>query len=132
LNKPFLNSLTLLAILFIAGTTMAWAHHGSRISYDLDKKVTVEGVVTELDFVNPHVYFLFDVTEKDGKVTSWAAETLPPATFAARGWNKNTLKAGDKVVVTLFPSNTGAARGFLVKVTANGKVLYEDQAAPRE
>jgi hypothetical protein len=128
MRRPFVRKFALLAVFLMAGTAVAWAHHGSHISYDMEKTITVQGTITELDFVNPHVYFLFDVAEKDGKVTSWAAESGPPSGLAARGWNRNTLKPGDKVVVTLWPSRLGTPRGFLSKVTmSNGKVLFEQQ-----
>jgi len=110
----------------------ALAHHGSRISYDMNRMVTVSGVVTEFDWVNPHVYFLFDVNEK-GKVTNWAAETDPPSGMARYGWDKNYLKAGDKVTVTVWPSKTGAPRGFLAKlVKADGEITDHTGQQPPE
>jgi hypothetical protein len=130
MKRMFVSTLASLVVLFITGSSVAWAHHGSRISYDIDHTVTLEGVVTEVDYVNPHVYLLFDVTDKDGTVVNWAAETLPPGMLAPMGWNKNSLKAGDKVVATMWPSKTGAPRGFLGKLVGpTGKVLFE-HAAP--
>ena len=55
--------------LAVLSVRVALAHHGSRISYDMSRMVTVEGVVTEFDYINPHVYFLFDVTDDKGNVT---------------------------------------------------------------
>ncbi len=100
------------------------AHHGSRISYDLTKTVTVKGSVKEFDYVNPHVYFTFDVKDNQGHVTEWAAETDPPIMMGNRyGWSRNYLKPGDQVTVTLWQSKVGAPRGFLAKlVTADGRV----------
>jgi hypothetical protein len=101
------------------------AHHGSRISYDLTKTVTLKGTIKEVQYVNPHVYFLFDVKDAQGNVTEWGAETDPPIMLERRyGWSKRYLKAGDEVTVTMWPSKVGASRGFLAKlVTADGKVL---------
>jgi hypothetical protein len=60
------------ALIFVAaGSQLLWAHHGSRISNDMSRTVTIQGVVTEYDFVNPHVYFMFDVTDNKGEVVHW-------------------------------------------------------------
>jgi len=101
----------------------ALAHHGSRISYDLSKTVTVTGTITRYVWANPHVYFLLDVKDDSGNVVSWGAETYAPVAMAPRGWSSTCLKAGDKVTVTVFPSKVGAPRGFLEKlVFPDGKV----------
>jgi hypothetical protein len=107
----------------LRGTVLA--HHGSRVSYDLTKTVTLKGTIKEVQYANPHVYFIFDVKDDQGHVTEWGAETDPPIMLENRyGWSKKYLKAGDEVTVTLWPSKVGAARGFLNKlVTADGKVL---------
>ena len=123
MKRKLLTSLVLLVSLLAVGSQVS-AHHGSRISYDMTKTVTVQGVVTEFDWVNPHVYFLFDVTDDKGKVIHWAAETNPPGNLAQSGWNKNFLKPGDKVTVTVWASKAGTPTGFLSKlVKADGSVV---------
>ena len=120
------------AALLLAGVS-AFAHHGSRISYDMGKMVTVEGVVTEFDWLNPHVYFQFDVTDESGKVVHWIAETDPPSGMTRYGWNKSYLKAGEKVTVTVWPSKTGAPRGFMAKVVkGDGTVTDHTGQLPPE
>lgn len=112
----------------------ASAHHGSAISYDLSKQVTLTGVVTEWIWKNPHCFVMFDVTGEQGSAVSWGAETHP-TTFLVRNEVKGvpvplsatSIKAGDKVTVTLFPSRVGASRGLLAKlVAADGTVLLDD------
>ena len=128
-----LTGVAVLAALLSIGGGVASAHHGSRISYDMTKMVTVEGVVTEFDWTNPHVYFLFDVTDDKGNVIHWAAETDPPSGMTRYGWNKNFLKPGDKVTVTVWQSKVGAPRGFLAKlVKADGTVTDHTGALPQE
>ena len=128
LAKGFLS-----AGLLVAGASMALAHHGSRISYDMNKMVTVKGVITEFDWTNPHVYFLFDAKDDSGKVVNWAAETDPPSTMTRYGWNKNYLKVGDQVEVTVWPSKVGAPRGFMAKlVKADGTETDHTGALPPE
>jgi hypothetical protein len=123
----------LTAGLLAISASLALAHHGSRISYDMSQMVTVKGVVTEYSWNNPHVYFLFDVKDETGKVTSWAAETDPPSTMTRYGWSKNYLKVGDEVTVTVWPSKVGAPRGFLAKlVKADGTVTDHTGQLPPE
>ena len=118
----------------LAASGEAFAHHGSRVSYDMGRMVTLKGTVAEFDYVNPHCYFLFDVKDDKGVVTRWAAETDPPLMMNRRyGWNRNYLKVGDEVTVTVWPSKAGAPRGFLAKVvTADGKVTDHSGELPPE
>ena len=101
---------------FIAWSAPMFAHHGSRISYDLTQMVTLTGTVTEFQWQNPHVYIKFDVKDKGGKVTNWGAETYSPVVMTRDGWGRKTLKTGDKVTVTLWPSKIGTPMGFLAKL----------------
>jgi hypothetical protein len=110
------------------------AHHGSAVSYDVAKQITLTGVVTEWIWKNPHVFILFDVTDDHGKVVTWGAETHP-TNFLMRNevegvavpLTANSFKAGDKVTISLFPSRIGAPRGLLSKiVTADGTVMLDD------
>jgi hypothetical protein len=131
--KKLTKSAVLLAGLLAISGGIASAHHGSRISYDMNKMVTVEGTITEFDWTNPHVYFLFDVKDEKGNVVNWAAETDPPSGMTRYGWNKNYLKVGDKVTVTVWPSKVGAPRGFMAKlVKADGTVTDHTGALPPE
>jgi len=93
-----------------------FAHHGSRISYDLTRMVTLTGTVTEFQWQNPHVYITFDVKDKEGNVTHWGAETYSPVVMTRSGWGRRTLKTGDKVTITVWPSKIGTPLGFLAKV----------------
>ena len=123
-RSTLVSIVSAVALMLVFGGSLL-AHHGSRISYDLTKTVTLKGTIREVQYVNPHVYFLFDVKDAQGNVTEWGAETDPPIMLERRyGWSKRYLKAGDEVTVTMWPSKVGAPRGFLAKlVTADGKVL---------
>jgi hypothetical protein len=102
------------------------AHHGSGVSYDMKKQTTMTGTVTKLQWANPHTYIMYTVKDDDGKVVLWGAESHPPNQMADRGWNSTTLKPGDVIVITVFPSKIGTTRGLLSKVVMNGKVLLDD------
>ena len=97
------------------------AHHGTNISYDRSKAVTLKGTVTEFRFANPHPQLYIDVTDKDGKVTNWGCEIAAnPYQLILSGWNKErsveSLKAGTPVTVTLAPSRAGTPTGEMMKL----------------
>jgi hypothetical protein len=113
------------AVLMISAPT--FAHHGSIVSYDINKIVTMEGTVTEFQWRNPHVYVMYDVKDAQGKVVNWGAETHSPIVCENQdGWTKSTLKPGDKITITVFPSKIGTTRGLLAKIVLNGKVIIDD------
>ena len=74
------------------------AHHNITGKFDPAKTRTLNGVVTKLDWANPHVHILMDVVEGD-KVTNWAVELESTIDLERSGWNLNTLKSGDPVTV---------------------------------
>ena len=73
------------------------AHHSFAAEYDAKKPVTLKGIVTKVDWMNPHVYFYIDVEDEAGKVTNWGFEMGPPNGLQRAGWTKNTMKIGDEV-----------------------------------
>jgi hypothetical protein len=115
MRKKSLLFLASSLIAFMSGSVL-FAHHGSRVSYDMKKMVTLTGTVTEFQWQNPHIYILFDAKDENGVVTNWGAESYSPAVMARSGWDHRTLKPGDKVTITLWPSKIGTPRGFLAKV----------------
>ena len=107
------------AILFLL-----MAHHGTGVIYDMQKAITLKGTVTMFKFVNPHVFVYFDVSENDKKslVINWLGEGPSVINWTRTGWNRNSVKAGDQVTVTLFPARSGKPEGVVHKiVAANGK-----------
>lgn len=88
----------------VAGALPALAHHSFAAEYDQSKPITLEGVVTRVDWENPHVHFYVDAAGPDGAVANWICETGGPYRLTRRGWNRDSLKPGDKVVVHGFPA----------------------------
>jgi hypothetical protein len=125
--EGFLMSATIL----LALAPSAFAHHGTRASYDLNpaNERTFTATVTEFKWGNPHVYILFDVTDDKGNVAHWGAETHPPYTLSKHGWFKEMLKPGDQITITVFPAKAGTPVGLLSKLVFNGKLLLDDEQA---
>ena len=83
------------------------AHHGDA-GYDSSKLVSVKGIVTEFQFINPHAEISLDVKNEDGAVENWQGEMNSPNILSrASGWNKSTLKPGDRIIVEGHRSKNG-------------------------
>jgi hypothetical protein len=101
------------------------AHHGSNVSYQLDKTITVAGTVTEWEFVNPHPQIYLDVKDEQGGVAHWAVELLPTPSMMKNmkvGWTRTTMKPGDQIKLVCNPSRVAGAKACLAKeLEINGK-----------
>lgn len=100
---------TFLAILLglILPRTPTYAHHSVGAEFDLGKRITLQGRVTKIEWMNPHVYVYVDVNA-NGKTDNWACETAGPNTLARQGWSRMSLKIGDRVTVVGFRARDGA------------------------
>ncbi|PYS25017.1 MAG: hypothetical protein DMG11_23740 [Acidobacteria bacterium] len=78
----------------------AFAHHSFDAEYDSNKPTTITGVVTKLDWINPHAYVFIDTKDESGAVRSFRIEMGPPYALVRGGWKRDTVKIGDKVTVT--------------------------------
>lgn len=99
-----------LALLFIVIAIPVGAHHSFLSIYDQDSVSTIEGVVTEVWFENPHSRVYIEVTNADGSRTVWESETYPRNILVRRGWNHDDLKVGDEVVLTGRKAKNGSNR----------------------
>jgi hypothetical protein len=103
----------------------ASAHHSFSAEYDAKKPVTLTGTVSNVEWMNPHVYFFLDVVGADGKVANWAFEMGPPNGLQRSGWTRNTIKIGDELTVdgTLAKDGSKQVNARTVTITATGKRL---------
>jgi len=102
-----------------------YAHHSFAAEYDSKKPVTLKGIVTKVEWMNPHVYFYLDVVDEKGKTTNWALEMGPPRLLENGGWKKSTIKQGTEVIVngTLARDGSPQANARNVTVAATGERL---------
>jgi len=116
---------TLIVLLLIAAPVLA--HHGTNVSYDHNKPTVVEATVTEFIWQNPHCQLFFDMKTANG-VEKWAGEMSSPGSLAKDGqWTRHTLRAGDQLKLTIFPSKAGTHVGLVTKVEKDGKVIMNDR-----
>lgn len=118
-----LASATLVA--FLAGTP-AIAHHSANAEFDTTQQLTITGVLTKVENVNPHSWWYVDVKTPDGKVTSWKLESLSPSGLIRQGLKvKTDIKIGDTYSFRISPAwkDTEPAwkLGFMKAITFNGK-----------
>lgn len=121
--------LTALAALGLSlAPTTAGAHH-SFAMFDNAKTITVVGTVEQFRWQMPHVWIHMELRQPDGEVVKWAGECHAPNIIARKGWNRETLKAGDRISVTMHPMRNGSSMGSVISIElANGKVLWNAES----
>jgi hypothetical protein len=87
------------AVCLVSGLP-ALAHHSGAAEFDSTKKIDLTGVVTKVEWTNPHAHFYMDVKSADGDVTNWNLELASPNVLIRNGWKRNSVKPGDTVSVT--------------------------------
>jgi len=110
---------------FVLAAPGVIAHHSFAAEFDASKPLNLKGIVTKIEWANPHTYFYMDVTEGD-KVTNWGMEMGSPNGLMRQGWTRNTLHVGDEVTVEGSQAKDGAHVGNarVVTLAATGKRLF--------
>jgi hypothetical protein len=105
------------------------AHHSFAAEFDGSKMVTLTGVVTKVEWMNPHTYFYVDVKDAEtGKVTNWACEMGSPNGLTRQGWTRNTLHVGMVVSMNGTLAKDGSNRANARDVLVDGKKLGADSS----
>jgi len=118
----------LVVILLTAASMQAFAHH-STAAYDSTKVLTVEGTVTQVQWVNPHSY-IYMLVDMDGKQTKWQILSGTPTLNVRNGWKYDDVKNGDKITVVVHPArDSNVHSGIMRRITlADGRTIL----GPRE
>ena len=116
------TSYAALVALFMTWLTLpATAHHSLTAEFE-DSTTTVKGVMTSVEWINPHIYIYFDVADKDGKKIQYAVETFPPNHMRTRyGLTRQLLNADmakkETLIVEVQPAKNGKPLGWLKQLT---------------
>ena len=114
----------LVAVAYVGLVSSALAAHHANAVFDLGKRLTLTGTVTEWFWANPHCLLRFDVKSDSGDMTHWVAETQAPPNMIPFGWAKQSFASGDQVTVTLEPVKNGQPLGRILQVLLpDGKTL---------
>jgi hypothetical protein len=118
-----------------AGTASMAAHHSFTAEFDGNKNVTLTGIVTKVEWTNPHIWFYVDVKDEQGQVTNWGFSAGPPGVLQRRGITRDVMKRGDTIVVEGFRARDGSNNASGGRVTfADGRSVFttsNEDRAPR-
>jgi hypothetical protein len=95
--------------LLVAAAPLA-AHHSFAAEFDASQPVTIKGKVTRIVWANPHVWVYLNVPDDSGKLVNWGFEMGAPHQVRSRGWDRDTLKAGDEIIVEGSRARDGSLR----------------------
>lgn len=111
--------------MLVCGSSI-WAHHSDAV-YDVSNQVTIEGVVTQVIWTNPHSLFFVEVRGENNVKKKWALEASSVNGLTKKGWTKDSLGIGNKITATGHPSRSGSPKMLLKEIiTADGKKLETD------
>jgi hypothetical protein len=112
------------AVLLAAPATLA-AHHSFAAEFDANKKISVSGTVTRVEWTNPHARFYVDVRDESGKVVNWDFELASPNGLMRRGWTRHSLKVGDVVTVVAYGAKNAPHVANASSITmADGRKMF--------
>ena len=124
--RNFLAHAPVICAALLLAAFPARAHHSFGAEYDASKPVTLSGVVTKVDWANPHSHFYLDVKDDRGNVANWKFEGYPPSVLSRTGWKREaTMKPGDRVTVFGWQARDGTSWAHARQVTlADGAKLF--------
>jgi hypothetical protein len=132
MKYKFTSALALIVFAIVA--IPASAHHAVQAVFDQDKKITVKGEITRVEFINPHSYISLNGKTPTGKVQSWTFELAGPGSLKRAGMSRadrGGLKPGDPVTILGFPAKDGTAFGFVQEIHfPDGRVFVLDNRDP--
>ncbi len=115
---------------FILLAGACFAHHSYVAEFDADSPTTIEGIVKEVWFKNPHVRYYIAVTDEDGNVVIWDTRVLTPVKLVRQGWTRKTIKVGDRVKVYGHVGRTNKTIMSILDITLpDGRVLTSRSVA---
>jgi hypothetical protein len=114
-------------------TAPARAHHAFSSEFDAARPIELRGVVTKMEWINPHSWITIDVTTEDGSVETWEIEAGAPNAMFRRGFTRNSLPVGTEIIVRGYQARDGGPRANGRDVTLpDGQRLFLGGSAPNQ
>jgi DNA/RNA endonuclease YhcR with UshA esterase domain len=126
--RAVVTSLVSAAVLLCASP--AQSHH-SNVKYEVNKVITVTGIVKDFQWVNPHTWLHLTVDDGKGGKVEWAAEGRAPGVLLRAGWTRSSLKGGETVTVDMSPAKDGTHVAIIARVTKADGTILSNQPAPQ-
>ncbi len=126
-------------VIYLATTTMgcllistqATAHHSFAAEFDADKPIDLTGIVTKVEWMNPHTFFYIDVEDEEGNWSNWAVELGSPNGLMRRGWTRNSLQVGDEVNIVGSQERDGSLKANARTVMlSTGQRMFAGSSQP--
>jgi len=119
-------------VAFLTASLPVFAHHSFAAEYDDSKPIKVTGVVTKVEWLNPHIWFYVDVKDDSGKVVNWAFSGGAPGQLMRRGINKDVIQPGMMINVEGFRAKDGSDNANGTKVTfPDGRQVFTSSQEPK-
>jgi hypothetical protein len=126
------RTITAATALLLAAVQLS-AHHAFAAEFDINKPVKLQGVVTGMEWINPHAWIHIDVKGADGRITSWMVEGGSPNILLRRGFTKKSLEKGTEVIVEGYQAKNGENSANGANITfKDGKRLFLGGSSPEE
>jgi hypothetical protein len=108
-----------IAVTTLLASSSLWAHHSTSAVFDMSKRVTLSGMLTKVDWINPHIVVFIDAKSGSGKVEEWIWESNPPSWFRRVGAARKDFAKGigQTVKVEGIRAKDGSLYGYLQKIT---------------
>ena len=114
-----MRNVSVLLLLLLASAPVVSGHHSFFAEFDVNAPITLEGVITRVEWRSPHIWVYIDVTEPDGTVTAWQCEGGAPNALTRNGWTRDTLAVGGGLTVDGYRARNGTN-------TCNGRTWTTD------
>jgi uncharacterized protein DUF6152 len=106
-----------------------WAHHSFAAEYDANKPLVLKGVVTKMEWMNPHSRFYLSVADETGKTVVWNIELLSPNVLVRQGWRRDSVKIGETLTVEASQAKDGSNFANAQRITlSDGRSIYSGPA----
>lgn len=118
-------SLAACILLLALGSMPAVGHHSFAAEFDSNQPVRLQGLLSKVEWSNPHVYLWIEVKESTGEVSTWVCEGASPVALTRRGFQKTSARVGDNTVLEGFAAKDGSHRMKIGRIYVNGKLAFE-------